>query len=1206
MDLKKNIRSRMGFAVLCTLILVLSAAGGLLWVSWKTGTIDKRIRSDMLTHARNLARGIDPHVAAGLTFTPSDTGRAEYRRLDSQLKIYHRATGLHGIWTMALVDGRLVFGPESYSDDEPLGEGLPGTVYQNPPPEDYEIFETGRAFVAGPYEDEYGEFLSSSAPVMDPTTGEVIMVVGLDMEADQWRDELHRARILAIPFAAAPAVLLILGMLLLIRRGKVSDETRGPLRYGEVVLVVFMGVLLTFLVIIVMLDIKGEEERTHFNRISRFHTESIREGFEDARTAVLGSLTGFFESSQLVLEHEFSSFSRLLLEQDGVTGIAWVPVVHRGMLRELEQAVARSPEPFRELSLPAPEDTLFPVLHVFSLPSGSLLRGMDVGEVPGARAAMGQARSEALPFMMRLNDGSTEADRFLVFQHLPPDERRHYSWGSFTVLEMDMGVLLRAVEHALSGEELYITTHIWMLDHGGEPELIAFSHPEEHQAHSEMSFQEDMSSELVATHPIFIFGRTLVIVARPGSLYPAGASGGVIPLAGSVGLVLTGLLGALTFSQVRRRTLLEEKVGRRTKDLADSERRYRLIAERMADVIVLTDLDMNPLYISPSVAGLTGYSAEQHFTIPPGEIILPDSYRLLKRTLAAQRRKCRACRAGPERSTELELLLRTRSGDTKWVEVTVSVVFDEDGSPVGLLGAGRDVTDRHEWEEALKADHSQLMSILDSIDHAIYIADMETYEILFANRAIVEMYDMELVGEKCYRVLQGFDQPCSFCTNDIIRELDYRPHIWERENPGLGRYFQLTDKVIRWPDGRDVRLEIAVDITGIRKAEEERKKLEERVNHMQKMEAVGRLAGGVAHDFNNMLTIILGHAEIAGADPEVPESTKQHLEEIRKAGIRSVNLVTQLLAFARKQSIAPEVLDLNKAVSDLQGMLGRLLGEDIDLIWKPSSNPSTVRLDPTQLSQVMLNLVANSRDAMEQHGRVEMSVRNIKVEDLPAEGDIEPGEYAVLTVADDGEGMDEETVSHLFEPFYTTKDVGSGTGLGLATVYGIVEQNGGYIDVRTEPGKGTEFSIYFPRVSGEVTGRRVRKSVKPTRTGSETLLLVEDEPLLLSMTASMLRNLGYRIHTAGSPADAIELVKERPGEIGLLMTDVVMPGMNGKQLYDKLKRLEPNLRVLFVSGYTSEAVVSRGIVEQGVHFLQKPFTRDELAEVLRSILEFRR
>ncbi|MFO8184694.1 MAG: response regulator, partial [Candidatus Aegiribacteria sp.] len=1006
------------------------------------------------------------------------------------------------------------------------------------------------------------------------------------------------------PFAAAPALLLILGMLLLIRRGKVSDETRGPLRYGEVVLVVFMGALLTFLAIIVILDINGESKRTHFNRISRFHTESIREGFEDARTAVLGALTGFFESSQLVEEREFNSFSRLLLEQDGVTGIAWAPVVHHGMLRELERAVARGPEPFGELPLPAPGDTLFPVLHVFSRPSGSLFRGMDMGEVPGARAAMGRARSEALPFMMRLDDDSTEADRFLVFQHVLPDDRRHYSWGSFTILEMDMDSLLRAVEHALSGEDLYITTHIWILDRESEPELISFSHPDEHQAHSDRSFQEDMSAELVATHPIFIFGRTLVIIARPGSLYPSGASGGVIPLAGSVGMVLTGLLGVLTFSQVRRRTRLEDEVRRRTKDLAENERRYRLIAERMADVIVLTDLEMNPIYISPSVVGLTGYSAEEHMSIPPKEMILSDSFRLLKRTLVAELSRCRAGRAEPGRSTDLELRVRTRSGETKWVEVTVSLVLDEYGSPAGVLGSGRDVTERHEWEDALRADHSQLMSILDSIDHAIYIADMDTYEILFANRAIIEMYDAELVGEKCYRALQGFNEPCSFCTNDIIRELDYRPHIWERENPGLGRYFHLTDKVIRWPDGRDVRLEIAVDITALRRAEEERKKLEERVNHMQKMEAVGRLAGGVAHDFNNMLTIILGHAEIAGADPEVPESMKQHLEEIRKAGTRSVNLVTQLLAFARKQSIAPVVLDLNKAVSDMLGMLQRLLGEDVDLEWKPSSASCTVRLDPTQLSQVMLNLAANSRDAMEHHGRVEISVTNMKVEErnLPAGVDMEPGEYAVLTVADDGEGMDEETVSHLFEPFYTTKDVGSGTGLGLATVYGIVEQNGGFIDVRTEPGTGTEFRIYFPRVSGRITDRRVSEHAKATRTGSETLLLVEDEPLLLSMSSSMLRNLGYRIHAAGSPEDAIELVKERPGEIGLLMTDVVMPGMNGKQLYDRLKRLEPGLRVLFVSGYTSDAVISRGIVEGGVHFLQKPFTRDELAEVLRSIL----
>jgi PAS domain S-box-containing protein len=388
------------------------------------------------------------------------------------------------------------------------------------------------------------------------------------------------------------------------------------------------------------------------------------------------------------------------------------------------------------------------------------------------------------------------------------------------------------------------------------------------------------------------------------------------------------------------------------------------------------------------------------------------------------------------------------------------------------------------------------------------------------------------------------------------------------------------------------------------RAEEEREVLQVQLAHAQKMEAVGRLAGGVAHDFNNMLAVILGRAELAlrRTPPEGP--LRRDLEEILQAAERSSVLTRQLLAFARRQTVSPQVLNLNGAVEGLLQMLRRLIGEDVELAWQPGDGAGQVRLDPSQLDQLLANLVVNARDAIAGTGRITLETRRVVLrEPRRARGEsVAPGRYALLRVVDDGCGMDEETLSHLFEPFFTTKEPGRGTGLGLATVYGIVRQNGGFVEVHSQPGRGTRFDVYLPWApDGSASATGTAGGAGEGR-GWETVLLVEDEEAILALGREILEELGYTVLAAATPAEALRTAEAYPGEIHLLITDVVMPGMNGRELAERLGAARAGLRCLYISGYTANVVAHRGILDEGVCLLQKPFTVRELSAKVRQAL----
>ena len=387
----------------------------------------------------------------------------------------------------------------------------------------------------------------------------------------------------------------------------------------------------------------------------------------------------------------------------------------------------------------------------------------------------------------------------------------------------------------------------------------------------------------------------------------------------------------------------------------------------------------------------------------------------------------------------------------------------------------------------------------------------------------------------------------------------------------------------------------------------DRKALEEQLAQAQKMESVGRLAGGVAHDFNNMLSVILGHVELLLSDLPGDGALRTNLLEIQRAAQRSANLTRQLMAFARRQTIAPEVLDLNETIESMLTMIGRLIGEQIDVLWKPGRKLPPVCIDPAQIDQLVANLCVNARDAVG-HGVGQVTIETAEVgfsaQDCIARRGFLPGRYVMLAVSDDGCGMDEETKANIFEPFFTTKGIGEGTGLGLATVYGIVKQNGGLIDVSSEPGAGTTFRIYLPaHEAGGLPAPQEPRRAESWTPGDETILLVEDEPAILKMTRMMLERQGYTVLAAATPSAALHLAEAHPGSIDLLVTDVVMPEMNGRELANALAARHPGLGRLFMSGHTADVIAHHGVLDEGVSFLQKPFSQNDLAVQVRELLE---
>jgi PAS domain S-box-containing protein len=519
-----------------------------------------------------------------------------------------------------------------------------------------------------------------------------------------------------------------------------------------------------------------------------------------------------------------------------------------------------------------------------------------------------------------------------------------------------------------------------------------------------------------------------------------------------------------------------------------------------------------------------------------------------------------------------------------------------------------DVTERKRTERSLVEEATLRRILFEQSPDGIIILDPETTRFLdfnttacrqlgftreeFAQLTIADIDAFETPEQTRVRITQvlrggGTDfETLQRTKQGEIRNIHVRAHTVE----ALGKSFYQC---------------IWRDITDRKRTEEERKQLQIQLAQAQKMESVGRLAGGVAHDFNNMLGVIIGHAEMALDQFSKDDPMRTDIEEIRKAAQRSADLTRQLLAFARKQAVTPKTINLNDAISGMLKMLRRLIGEDIELTWIPQADLHSVRIDPAQLDQVLANLCVNARDAIAGIGRIGIKTRNMVLteENRPLGLDLEPGKYVQLEISDNGCGMSGEVLEHLFEPFYTTKETGRGTGLGLSTVYGIVTQNEGAVRVKSELGTGTEFFIYLPSVEPKYQIKAAAETKNVWQGLGETVLLVEDEPAILNLGKTMLKKMGLNVLAAGSPGDAIQIAKDHIGKIELLISDVIMPKMNGRDLASRIAVMFPDIKCLFMSGYTADVIAHRGVLDEGVNFLQKPFSLQDLSAKVRELLQ---
>jgi PAS domain S-box-containing protein len=772
----------------------------------------------------------------------------------------------------------------------------------------------------------------------------------------------------------------------------------------------------------------------------------------------------------------------------------------------------------------------------------------------------------------------TQNSRISVLEH----ERQKFS---AIVKHTDAGViLLDATSHVVWANEAYRK--------GFVPEGSPQRDPLGLSCHDALCRKQKPCKEC-PTASVFKSGRvahhevTLFIDGRHRPIYVTATP--VIYLDGQVDQVMVMLQDLSNLAVLRQS---EEA-------LRSSEQRFRSVFEQTGAGMITTKTDGSLLQVTTSVCTMLGYTETELLRMRLTDLIHPDD-------LAGIIAQLDEGRTGSKPAHEMEYQLVRRDKTPVWCQITTVWQYAKNRKPKYCIALVQNISERKRAEKALGQSRKRYQALVHSIDGIVWEADTRASRFLFVSKQAerilgfpVERWMAQPRFWRNHIHPEDLEDALSALSEAVRQgrghELEYRMlaadgrTVWIRDTVSLVRENQRVTKLRG----------LMVDITEKKMAEEALRHKEEQLRQSQKMEAIGRLAGGIAHDFNNLLTAITGYGDLLlkGLGDENP--LRREANEISKAAQRAADLTGQLLAFSRQQVLQPRVLDLNDVIEDMETMLRRLIGEHIQFETRLDGGMGAIKADPGQMHQVLLNLVVNARDAMSSGGKLIIETCDVDLDEPYAarHPGVVPGTYVRLAVGDTGRGMDEDTKARLFEPFFTTKEQGKGTGLGLSTVYGIVKQSGGHISVESTPDTGTKFQIHFPRVEKELLESQPEKDapIPETSPGTEKILLVEDDDSVRELAREILEMNGYDVVEAGDGVEALHVFEAQEGTIDLLVTDLVMPKMGGRDLAQELAPKSPDLKVLYLSGYTDSVVLQQGMLDPGSYFLQKPFTPSRLA-----------
>jgi PAS domain S-box-containing protein len=1029
--------------------------------------------------------------------------------------------------------------------------------------------------------------------------GTTLALLGMDIDARTWNWMLARAALPPALVTLTLVSLLALGGALLARRASLQTPPRW-MRHLEPALVAAAGFALTLFATWVAHEREIHNRREGFVQLAASRTETIAVTLRELRTSGIESLARFYENSATVTPEEFRQFTGYLTKNTSVQAWELAPAVPSADRSRFEVATRtaglkgfmiwqkdaqgrRAPASGREV--------YYPVAQVAPLAGNERALGYDLGSEPLRRAALlGAARTglptAAVPITLVQETGRQRGMLVCrpVFGNGEPRRLR-----GFAIAVLQMGTLLWSAypdDSVLMGLSL--------LRRDAAPEPLATSWGNDPLSNGELS----------ATRPVFAFGRVFAVNSHAGPgfmrLHPLRMGW----LAALTGMALTTSITAIIGVILRGREELELLVSKRTAALSENREHLAATLRSIGDGVIAADATGRVTDLNSVAERLTGWT-----TVEATGRSVAEVFRIVnaKSRAMADNPVERVLREGIVVELADHIVLMARDGMEYQVADSCAPILDGTGEVTGAVLVFRDVTEEYRQREQLRASEEKHRAILQTTLIGFWLVDTRG-QLLEVNETYCRMSgysEQELLSMRMYDVeCIETAQDTAFRMGRILERGEDRFESRHRRKDGS--VFDVEIGVQYLSTGDDGLLVVFLqDITERKRAEVEKGRLETQLHQAQKMESVGRLAGGVAHDFNNMLSVILGHAELALMKSDSTQPIRVNLKQIRDAAERSADLTRQLLAFARKQTITPKVLDLNETVAGMLNMLQRLIGENIELHWHPKANLWPVRVDPSQIDQILVNLCVNARDAISGVGAMTIETENCMIDEAcgAAQVGVVTGEYVRLAVSDNGCGMEREMLEHIFEPFFTTKEPGKGTGLGLAMVYGAVKQNSGFINAYSEPGRGTTFTIYLPRHAVREERMELVVSAVPVSRGSETILLVEDEPSILEMATMILEMQGYTVLAANTPGRAVELAGAYAGEIHLLMTDVIMPEMNGRELSERLRSRYPGLACLFMSGYTADAIAHHGVLDEEVHFIQKPFSIPGLAAKVRETLD---